>query len=35
MKYEYYNVDNYNCVERSLSKVLNKDINIVREDLKK
>ena len=35
MKYEYYNIDNYNCVERSLSKILNKDINIVRDDLKK
>ena len=31
----YIIIYNYNCVERSLSKVLNKDINIVREDLKK
>ena len=33
MRYVYYNVDGFNCVLRSLSKILNKDIKAVKDEL--
>ncbi|MBP3765922.1 MAG: hypothetical protein J6G98_01915 [Bacilli bacterium] len=33
MKYEFYNIKGYNCVLRSLSKILNRDINVVKNEL--
>lgn len=35
MKYINYNVDGYNCVERSLAKILNIDCEEVRNNLEK
>lgn len=33
MKYVYYDIEGYNCVLRSLSKILNRDINVVKNEL--
>ena len=33
MKYEFYNLEGYNCVLRSLSKMLNRDIKVVKNEL--